>query len=154
MSNFRKANRIKDKTSYDAGLVFDDGNVYGSGTTTSKVSSSAFQFDFLDSNQGSNRPLITLNWNIDAIESDTGDEIYTILIEQSDDVDFGSIIPVTKDIDIPRGTTVGGNAITAANPLSIAELVQVLYRHLRTRYIVAGTIATGLSISDGWQSPG
>ena len=91
--------------------------------------------------------------DVTAIETDTGDESYAVILEGSPDATFGTAtnIAVLSRIVIghhsatamaPQGfdSTVGRYCVCVRN-----ELNGTTYRYARIRTVVAGTVATGIN---------
>lgn len=91
--------------------------------------------------------------DVSAIETDSSDESYTVILEGSSDSDFGTagnIVALARTVFghssaaamAPQGSTsaVGRYVVPFRN-----ELNGSMYRYLRLRTVVAGTIATGIN---------
>lgn len=93
--------------------------------------------------------------DVSAIEIDSTDESYTVILEGSPDATFGTAANI---VALSR-TVLGHHSATAMAPQGSAtdstvgrylvpvrnELCGTTYRYLRLRTVVAGTIATGIN---------
>jgi hypothetical protein len=90
--------------------------------------------------------------NVTAIETGTGDEKFTVLIQGSTDSGFASGIRNLAMMEFGHVSTLSGPP-SAAPAIGKYELPfindydGVYYRYIRLRILVAGTIATGINLS-------
>jgi hypothetical protein len=89
--------------------------------------------------------------DVSAIETDTGDEVYTIILEGSPDATFGTAgnIASLGQWKLGAAAAIGPQgfvSVIGRNLMPIRnEQDGKTYRYLRLRTVVAGTIATGIN---------
>ena len=121
----------------DAGLIAATGN----GT----VGGSAKVLD-LGTGRVDTRAII----DVTAIETDTGDEIYTIQIQGSNAVGFGSGVVNLAEKKMGKASLTGESADTSTGRFELpftTDVDGVIYEFVRVHVIVAGTIATGINFT-------
>lgn len=119
----------------------------------SLLASTATESTILD--MGSGLADMDMIVDVSAIEVDTGDESYAIILEGSPDATFGT----AGNISALARLTLGHHSATAVAPQGFESAVGrylvpvrneqngTLYRYLRIRTVIAGTIATGINFS-------
>ncbi len=86
--------------------------------------------------------------DISAIEVDTGDERYDVLIQGSDTEDFSGDIAVLAQQQYGHASALNGNVTTLTGRYRIPFTNMkgaVKYPYIRVYTLVAGTIATGIN---------
>lgn len=119
----------------DAGLIAATGNA--------QVGGSAKVLD-LGTGRVDTRAIIDLT----AIEQDTGDELYTVIVQGSNSATFASTNVNLAEIKMGKASLTGASADTALGRYEIPftnDQDGVIYEYIRIRVLVAGTIATGIN---------
>lgn len=136
---------------YDAATVLKDaGLVAATGNAT--VNSVA---QILDLGQGTTLGLVVLD--VTAIESATGDEKFTVILQGSNSSTFASGVVNLSSMEFGALAVLTGppSAAPAIGRYEMGfsnNLAGTIYRYLRVRVVVAGTIATGINFS-AWLAP-
>ena len=140
------ANVMKNRTIYESGTgLVDDGNTYAA-TDWAQYGAADWELD-LGHVQEETWPELVFSISIGDVESDTGDETYSIEVHEGDATGLATVLRKTiKVIDKALGST-------TANPTVYSFKIQPEHRFIRVKYTIGGTIATGLEIIHGVVSP-
>lgn len=94
--------------------------------------------------------------DINLIETDSSNELYTLLLQGCNDIAFGSGIVNLDSFRFGHTAVIPGGAITTLagryTKVTKTEYGGVDYKYVRLNVIVAGTIVTGIKFSS-WLSP-
>lgn len=102
----------------------------------------------------------TLVIDVSALEVDTGDELYTIIVQGGDTEAFDNEVANLAQLELGDATQLSGAGSHIDTPPGRYELhfsneqAGVLWRYLRVYAVVAGTIGgNGLEIAQCWMAP-